>query len=92
MGSTPAGSSTLQDARDCPGSTTHIHITGHARRGGKFVWPPGRARAARWPWNLLPDGVGHLDDSDASRRRPRGAVRACFGLYLKELSRRLSAE
>ena len=24
----------------------------------EFVWPPGRARAARWPWNLRPDDVG----------------------------------
>ena len=30
MGSTPVGSSTLHDARDCPGSTTHMLISGHA--------------------------------------------------------------
>ena len=29
MGSTPVGSSTLHDARDCPGSTTHTLISGH---------------------------------------------------------------
>ena len=91
MGSTPAGSSTLQDARDCPGSTTHIHITGHARRGQVRLAAGARSRGTV-ALELAPGRRGPLDDSDASRRRPRGAVRACFGLYLKELSRRLSAE
>ena len=43
--------------RGCRDSTLNIQVTGHAR-GGKFAWPPGRARAARWPWNLHPDSVG----------------------------------
>ena len=47
--------------RTCSSRDTH--------RGCKFVWPPGRARAARWPWNLCPAGVGHW-----TTRKPAGAA------------------
>ncbi len=42
--------------RGCLDSTLYIQVMGHVR-GRKFVWPPGRACAARWPLNLRPDDV-----------------------------------
>jgi hypothetical protein len=51
-----------------------------------FVWPPGRARTARWPWNLRLGQRGLLDDSepDPWARHPR--INRGLGFYLEELS------
>ncbi len=41
-----------------------------------FVWPPGRACAARWPWNLRPDNVGRWTTRKPIDAAPRARFKS----------------
>ena len=83
-GSTPSAAARCTNTRT-PLLPSRHQVTGHVR-SCKFVWPPGHARGARWPWNLRLVQRGPLEDSELEPRAPHPCSYRGLGPYPKELS------
>jgi hypothetical protein len=62
--------------REARWAAVDAEIEKYDRSDSKNVWPPGRACAARWPWNLPPDDVGRWTTRNPIDAAPRARFKS----------------